>query len=75
MAIADKKIVAPQDTEINFYATINGELVRLNVSDDSTLLDILRDDLGLTGAKRGCDIGACGSCAVIVNGKALDACI
>ena len=75
MAIADKKIVKPQDTEINFHATINDELVRLNVSDESSLLDILRDELGLTGAKRGCDIGACGSCAVIINGKALDSCI
>ena len=75
MAIADKKIDTSQNSKINFQATINDELVRLNVSLDSSLLDILRDDLGLTGAKRGCDIGACGSCAVIVNGKALDACI
>ena len=45
MAIADKKIGTRQETETDFYATINDENVQLKVSDDSSLLDILRDEL------------------------------
>ncbi len=75
MAIADKKSAAAQTNAIEFHATVNGEPVFLNTTEDKSLLDILRDDLDLTGAKRGCDIGACGSCAVIVDGRALDSCI
>ena len=75
MTVADKKIVISQESEIDFHATINDEKVSLKVSDESSLLDILRDRLGLTGAKRGCDIGTCGSCAVIIDGKALDSCV
>jgi aerobic-type carbon monoxide dehydrogenase small subunit (CoxS/CutS family) len=44
-------------------------------SADRTLLSVLRDDLGLTGAKEGCGIGVCGACTVIVDGEMVSACI
>ena len=63
------------DTTFEFRATVNDKPIRLNISEEKSLLDVLRDDLDLTGAKRGCDVGTCGSCAVILNGRALDSCI
>ena len=55
--------------------TVNGKPVRLVVPPERTLLDILREDLDLTGAKKACDIGTCGSCAVIQDGKAVLSCV
>ena len=54
--------------------TVNG--IRRNVlcPAKESLLEILRDQLGLTGAKEGCGYGACGSCTVVVNGRAVKAC-
>lgn len=60
---------------LTWRATVNGQAVEVVTTSDRTLLDVIRDDLDLTGAKRGCDIGTCGSCAVIVNGKAELSCI
>ncbi len=54
---------------------VNGEDRRLSLDPRRTLLDVLRDDLGLTGAKRGCDHGACGACTVLVDGRPLYACL
>ncbi len=56
-------------------AAVNGRPVEVVTTSDRSLLDVLRDDLGLTGAKRGCDIGTCGSCTVILNGRAEMSCI
>ncbi len=53
---------------------INGGLFRAEVLPSALLLDVLRDELGLTGAKRGCETGYCGCCTVLVNGKAIHAC-
>ena len=47
---------------------------RLTVKPSATLLEVLRQDLGLKGTKRGCDQGHCGACTVILNGKAVNAC-
>ena len=46
---------------------INGEIDELNVAPNETLLDVLRDRLDLTGTKKGCDMGACGACTVIMD--------
>ena len=54
--------------------TVNGERHELAIAPDATLLRVLREDLGLRGAKRGCDTSACGCCTVHVNGKAVYAC-
>jgi carbon-monoxide dehydrogenase small subunit len=55
--------------------TINGESYDLFISPNQTLLDVLRDQLGLMGTKRGCDQGACGACTVLVNGETYLSCI
>ncbi len=55
--------------------TVNGEVYEVSVKPNSSLLDVLRDKLDLTGTKRGCDAGDCGSCTVIMDGKAVNACL
>lgn len=56
-------------------ATINGDAYELAVEPFRTLLDVLRHEAGLTGAKKGCDVGDCGACTVIMNGKPVNACL
>jgi xanthine dehydrogenase YagT iron-sulfur-binding subunit len=54
---------------------INGEMHRIDVDTRSTLLDVLRERLELTGAKKGCDHGQCGACTVLVGGLRANACL
>jgi aerobic carbon-monoxide dehydrogenase small subunit len=54
---------------------INTNDVTLNVTPSKRLLDILRDDLQLTGTKVSCEMGRCGACMVLVNGQAVNACL
>jgi aerobic-type carbon monoxide dehydrogenase small subunit (CoxS/CutS family) len=54
---------------------VNGEPYGLDVEDDRRLLDVLRDDLGLLGAKLACGEGACGACAVLLDGRPVASCI
>jgi carbon-monoxide dehydrogenase small subunit len=58
---------------VNFH--VNGEQRELEASPTKSLLDVLREDLFLTGTKRGCDSGECGACVVIMNGKAVNSCL
>ena len=53
---------------------LNGSRTALDVAPQELLLDVLRDDLGLTGAKRSCDSQVCGACTVLVNGAPVSAC-
>ena len=55
--------------------SVNGVGTVLEVSPHATLLDVLREDLLLTGTKRGCDEGECGACTVLVDGHGVDSCI
>jgi carbon-monoxide dehydrogenase small subunit len=55
--------------------TINGELRELTIEPYRSLLDVLRNEAGLTGTKKGCDVGDCGACTVILNGQPVNACL
>jgi xanthine dehydrogenase YagT iron-sulfur-binding subunit len=58
-----------------FELMINGQLTPLRLDTRTTLLDALREHLGLTGSKKGCDHGQCGACTVLVNGRRINACL
>ena len=55
--------------------TVNGSEQKLRVEPWTTLLDLLRERLDLTGTKKGCDHGQCGACTVLVDGKRVNACL
>jgi xanthine dehydrogenase YagT iron-sulfur-binding subunit len=54
---------------------VNGEVRKLDVDTRTTLLDVLRENLHLTGTKKGCDHGQCGACTVIVDGRRINSCL
>ena len=54
--------------------TVNGEYHELYISPKRLLVEILRDELGLTGTKRGCSTGSCGACTVLLDGAAVKSC-
>ena len=55
--------------------TLNGEAVDVSFAPYKTLLEVLREDLGQTGTKHGCELGECGACAVILDGKPVLSCL
>jgi carbon-monoxide dehydrogenase small subunit len=62
-------------SNIHVTTTINGDPTEYLCAPDETLLDVLRDRLGLTGSKEGCGTGDCGACSVTVNGRLVCACL
>jgi aerobic carbon-monoxide dehydrogenase small subunit len=55
--------------------SLNGKKTELEVPSHRLLLDLLRDEIGLTGTKEGCGTGDCGACTVLLNGKAVNSCL
>jgi carbon-monoxide dehydrogenase small subunit len=62
-------------TEVPIHVVINGRPRDLVVTPQHTLLDVLRDDLGLTGSKACCLVGECGACTVLVDDRSVDSCL
>ena len=55
--------------------TVNGDTTQLVLSSSRTLLEVLREDLALTGTKHGCELGECGACTVLIDGLAVLSCV
>jgi carbon-monoxide dehydrogenase small subunit len=60
---------------VSFAFTVNGASVEVEATGMRRLLDVLREDLGLTGTKEGCGEGECGACSVLLDGDVVDACL
>ncbi|HET7670813.1 MAG TPA: (2Fe-2S)-binding protein [Burkholderiales bacterium] len=60
---------------VQLTLTVNGEAVEASVAPYKTLLEVLREDLGLTGTKHGCELGECGACAVVLDGEPRLSCL
>lgn len=58
---------------VNFK--VNGQVYQLQVDEDAFLVDVLREELNLTGTKKACNEGECGACTVILDGKAINSCL
>ena len=61
--------------KVELAFAVNGESVKLAVAPQATLLEVLRDNLELTGTKYGCGEGECGACSVILNGRVVNSCL
>jgi len=61
--------------QVKVRISVNGNWIEREVRPDRLLLDFLREDLGLTGTKKGCEEGECGACTILMNGKTVVSCL
>jgi len=72
MSIAKDKEIP---SRVHMTLQVNGEEIEVSFAPYKTLLEVLREDLGLTGTKHGCELGECGACAVLIDGAPLLSCL
>lgn len=75
MSARDVPAAYPEPVHETMACTVNGEPHALEVAAHHTLLDVLRDQMGLTGTKSCCVQGECGACTVLIDGRAVNACL
>jgi xanthine dehydrogenase YagT iron-sulfur-binding subunit len=74
-AVTQPAYAAASANAVSISVHINGSEHRIPIDPRVTLLDLLRERLGLTGTKKGCDHGQCGACTVLVNGRRINSCL
>ena len=67
--------MSDKTNKVSLRMTVNGKPVEVRVNPTWTLLKVLREELKLTGTKKGCEQGDCGACTIILDGKAVNACL
>ncbi|HYB53836.1 MAG TPA: (2Fe-2S)-binding protein, partial [Thermoanaerobaculia bacterium] len=75
MGKSQKKSASSAGGRASVRLVVNGEPAEVSFGPHKTLLEVLREDLGLTGTKHGCELGECGTCAVLVEGKPILSCL
>ena len=70
-----RKLTAPSEGMLNITMQVNDTIKTLEIDPRTTLLDALRENMHLTGTKKGCDRGQCGACTVLVDGKRINSCL
>jgi xanthine dehydrogenase YagT iron-sulfur-binding subunit len=74
-SVADRDVQTTPANLVALQLVINGTPHKLNLDPRTTLLDLLRERLSLTGTKKGCDHGQCGACTVLINGQRINSCL
>ena len=69
------RIAGDRPANAHLRLNVNGEDLQVSVAPYKTLLEVLREDLGLTGTKHGCELGECGACTVLVDGQPVLSCL
>ncbi|HVG23040.1 MAG TPA: 2Fe-2S iron-sulfur cluster-binding protein [Thermoanaerobaculia bacterium] len=73
--LAEEPKAVKDANAVRFALDVNGKVRELELDPRTTLLDALREQLDLTGAKKGCDQGACGACTVLIDGRRVNSCL
>src|SRR5712691_417785 len=71
----DYVVLMSNEAKVTIALTVNGDATEVAFAPHKTLLEVLREDLGLTGTKHGCELGECGTCTVLVDGEPVLSCL